>query len=51
MDDMLYICKLSNKFDLNRTIRVSHKTDSKILLQLHFFIKVAGPSQKLLIVS
>ncbi len=23
---MLYICKLSNKFDLNQTIRVSHKS-------------------------
>ncbi len=23
-DDMLYICKLSNKLDLNQAIRVSH---------------------------
>ena len=28
---MLYICKLSNKFDLNRTIRVSHTSPTNLV--------------------
>jgi hypothetical protein len=56
---MLYICKPSNKFDLNQAIRVSHNMEmwkhgifkkvSKIFALTLFFIKMACPSQKLFI--